>query len=391
MTHSPSRARLRHLAAALAAPLLMTSVLAGLGPATAAAATCQNWTGTQPPSPGATSNELFGVAVLSACDAWAVGDDLTSNGGRQTLTEHWNGSSWTVLPSPDPGTVDSVLTGVRAVSATSVWAVGYTGGGAGNQTLILHWDGATWTQVPSPSPGDISRLYSVRAVSASDAWAVGSFSSGAGDQTLILHWDGTIWTQVPSPSPGGTGSGNDLFSVAATSHSDAWAVGESFTSSKITTLILHWDGTIWQQVPSPNPGHSNELFGIAATSASNAWAVGDATNGTAEQTLVLHWNGRQWTQAVSPDQGGSTNGNVLVAASATSTQNAWAVGYFANGAGDSTLILHWNGTTWTHVGSPNLGATNALLGVAASSAGNAWAVGSFSTSDPSQALALHCC
>src|SRR5215471_4255739 len=307
MTHSPSRARLRHLAAALAAPLLMTSVLAGLGPATAAAATCQNWTGTQPPSPGATSNELFGVAVLSACDAWAVGDDVTSNGGRQTLTEHWNGSSWTVLPSPDPGTVDSVLTGVRAVSATSVWAVGYTGGGAGDQTLILHWDGATWTQVPSPNPG-------------------------------------------------GTGSGNDLFSVAATSHSDAWAVGESFTSSKITTLILHWDGTIWQQVPSPNPGHSNELFGIAATSASNAWAVGDATNGTADQTLVLHWNGRQWTQAVSPNQGGSTNGNVLVAASATSTQNAWAVGYFANGAGDSTLILHWNGTTWTHVGSPNLGA-----------------------------------
>jgi len=119
--------------------------------------------------------------------------------------------------------------------------------------------------------------------------------------------------------------------------------------------------------------------------------VGDATNGAANQTLVLHWNGSQWTQAASPDQGGSTNSNVLVAVSATATQNAWAVGYFANGAGNSTLILHWNGTKWAHVGSPDLGATNVLLGVAASSAGNAWAVGSFRTSDPSQALALHCC
>ena len=391
MTHSPSRARLRHVAMALAAPLMMTSVLAGPGQVAAAAAACQNWTGTQPPSPGATSNELLGVAVLSACNAWAVGDDITSNGGRQTLTEHWNGSSWTVLPSPDPGTPENTLAGVHAVSAANVWAVGYTGGGAGNQTLILHWDGTRWKQVPSPNPGAFNRLYSVRAVSASDAWAVGFFSNGTGDKTLVLHWDGTHWKQVPSPDPGSTGSDNDLFSVAATSHSDAWAVGEVFTSSKITTLIVHWDGTSWKQTPSPNPGHSNELFGIAATSGSNAWAVGDATNGTADQTLALHWNGRQWTQAASPDQGGSTNNNVLVAVSATTTRNAWAVGYFANGTANSTLILHWNGTTWTHVGSPNLGATNILLGVAATSAGNTWAVGSFRTTDPSQALALHCC
>ena len=82
---------------------------------------------------------------------------------------------------------------------------------------------------------------------------------------------------------------------------------------------------------------------------------------------------------------------MLAAVTATAIRNAWAVGYSANGTGNSTLVLHWNGTKWAHVGSPNLGATNVLLGVAASSAGNAWAVGSFRTSDPSQALALHCC
>jgi hypothetical protein len=372
----------------------MTCVLAGAGPATAATtatAACQNWTGTQPPSPGATSNQLRGVSVLSACNAWAVGDQVASNGGRQTLIEHWNGSSWTVVPSPNPGSPDNSLTSVHAVSPTNVWAVGYIATGASDNTLILHWNGTTWTQVPSPDPGTFDRLYSVSLVSASDGWAVGFSSTGTGDRTLILHWNGTTWKQVPSPDQGGTGTGNDLFSVSATSHSNAWAVGEVFTSSKITTLTVHWNGRRWTRVASPNPGRSTELFSVAATSGTNAWAVGDATNGTADQTLVLHWNGTRWAQVASPDQGGSTNINVLVAVAATAAKNAWAVGYFARGTGQSTLILHWNGTRWAHVRSPDLGITNGLFGVAASSASNAWAVGNFRTTDPSQALALHCC
>ena len=187
MTHSLSRGRLRHAAAALAVPLLMTSVLASAGSAAASAAACQNWTGMQPPSPGASSNELFGVAVLSACDAWAVGDDVTSNGGRQTLTEHWNGSSWTVVPSPDPASPDNVLSSVRAVSRTNVWAVGYTAGGAGDKTLILHWNGRKWAHVNSPSPGTQNGLSGVAASSAGSVWAVGYFKISGPEQALALH------------------------------------------------------------------------------------------------------------------------------------------------------------------------------------------------------------
>ena len=194
MTHPQSRGRLRHVATVLAVPLMIASLVAGARSAAATTAACQNWTGAQPPSPGTVSNELLGAAVLSSCDAWAVGDDVDGNGGRQTLTEHWNGSSWTVTPSPDPGSPDNALTSVRAVSASDVWAVGY------------------YTD------------------------------SGADNKTLILHWNGSHWKQVPSPDPGGTGSDNDLFSVTATSRSNAWAVGEVFTSGKITTLIVRWNG-----------------------------------------------------------------------------------------------------------------------------------------------------
>src|SRR5260221_14068284 len=94
--------------AALAAPLVMAGVFAGSGPAAASASACQSWTGAPPPSPSTTSNALQGVSVISACDAWAVGSDMNGSGTDQTLIEHWDGSAWNVVPSPDPGSTDNL-------------------------------------------------------------------------------------------------------------------------------------------------------------------------------------------------------------------------------------------------------------------------------------------
>ena len=70
-------------------------------------------------------------------------------------------------------------------------------------------------------------------------------------QTLIVRWNGTAWKKVPSPSP----AGSTLYGVAATSASNAWAVGCSNCSASgvYKTLILHWNGIGWKQVPSPTP------------------------------------------------------------------------------------------------------------------------------------------
>jgi len=202
---------------------------------------------------------------------------------------------------------------------------------------------------------------------------------------------GTSLHGVASPDPGGSGNDNDLFAVAATSHSDAWAVGEIITSTGVQTLALHWNGSKWAQVASPNPETTSELFGVGATSAANAWAVGEVTAGTSEQTLVLHWNGSKWARVASPNPGGRANDNVLDGVAVTSTSSAWAVGSYETAAGQSTIILHWNGRKWAQVATPNLGTDNGLSGVAATSASNAWAVGYFKTSGPEQTLALHCC
>src|SRR5579859_1934531 len=123
----------------------------------------------------------------------------------------------------------------------------------------------TWNQV-EPTTGV---LVSVAALPVCEEWAVGSIQ-----QTLTLHLFGPAWTQVPSPDPGGPNRTNSLNGVAATSASNAWAVGNYSNGTAFRTLIAHWDGAFWTRVASPNPGgrtRFNGLFGVAARSTGDAW------------------------------------------------------------------------------------------------------------------------
>src|SRR5204862_547524 len=103
---------------------------------------------------GSRSSYLSGVAAVSANDIWAVGG---------SLIEHWDGSNWSVVPSPSPSAGYSNLYGVAAVSANDVWAVGSSGYDP-FQTLTEHWNGRSWSVVPSPNPGIYSQLNGVAAV-----------------------------------------------------------------------------------------------------------------------------------------------------------------------------------------------------------------------------------
>jgi len=148
----------------------------------------EHWNGTswsvgKSPSPGS-GDDLRDVAAVSASNAWAAG--YTFNGSSiQTLIEHWNGTSWQVVKSPNVGTAPA-LNGVAAVSARDVWTVGsYQNSNNVGLTLTEHWNGTQWSIVKSPSPGSFNtQLLGVAAISASNVWAVGHADS----QTLIEHY-----------------------------------------------------------------------------------------------------------------------------------------------------------------------------------------------------------
>ena len=95
-------------------------------------------------------NELHGVSAVSDSDVWAVGVSYNTERTLSTsLIEHWNGTQWTVVPSPNPSSTLNVLNAVAAVSANNVWAVGIAPTGS-NPILIIHWNGSVWSVVPNP-------------------------------------------------------------------------------------------------------------------------------------------------------------------------------------------------------------------------------------------------
>ena len=239
---------------------------------------------------------------------------------------------------PQPGVGSNDLSGVDAVSATSAWAVGEASDASFTQkTLILRWNGTNWSQVASPAPGADSVLDAVTATSTGNAWAVGSFFTGTAGKTLILRWNGAKWVQAVSPNPSGPVTEMTLDGAAATSASNAWAVGDYSTGTSQKTFIARWNGTAWKQVPSPSPGPEPFLFGVAAASASAAWAVGTYTVGSVGKTLIARWNGTAWKQEASPSPG---TGSSLTGVAATSVGNVWAVGDFSNGGPSQVFAIH---------------------------------------------------
>jgi len=343
-------------------PCMLAIVLVGLflrsGTAAASPSNCGSWSIVASPDAGL-YDELDGVAAISANDVWAVGFITELNGSdNQTLIEHWNGSQWKMVSSPNPGSLRNQLHGVAAISANDVWAVGYSfnSGSSYSQALFEHWDGTQWSVVSSPDPGVDSQLNGVVALSANNVWAVGS---------LIEHWDGTQWSIVSSPN-----TGSELSAVAAANTNDIWAVGNYINGGKNRTLTEHWDGTQWSVVSSANIGNGRtEFSGVAAVSANNVWAVGFKKN---TKTLIEHWDGTQWKGTSSAKVTGGLFGIV-----ALSANNAWAVGAVVlSKRVFQTVIEHWDGSNWSVVPSPGAGSYSRLNGIAiVPGTNNLWAVG----------------
>ena len=381
----------------VAASVLLALSGAGLGGASAGVA-C-DMSGGHAVNVGDDPNYLLGVSVRSACDAWAVGG-FERGSKSQTLVERWNGTRWRHVESPNPGgrSRNDDLTDVAALSARNAWAVGSFSNGQDRQTLAEHWNGSRWRVKTTPNPAGphrTDRLLAVDASSGSNVWAVGFFEARSGHalRTLVLRWNGSAWKRVQSPNPGHMQE-NVLNGVAVLSRRDVWAVGYRTSAGNRQAFILHWDGSDWTRFPIPDPPGSRggpTLTAVSASSSSNAWAVGFYYDGTAQRPLDLHWDGGEW----SPDSGPTADESVVPRGVVTTTDtSAWSVGYTGN-FGYSSLIARWDSSGWEAVPSPNPGAPDGdtvLNGVDTKASGSGWAVGLYLTEDSiARAFITECC
>jgi alpha-tubulin suppressor-like RCC1 family protein len=310
-----------------------------------------------PANPGGTDglkDVLFSsVSATSDSDVWGVGA-FNALSSSQPLAEHYDGTTWQTSAVPLPaGETVGELAGVDAVSSDNVWAVGSVGQGSGSQrTLIENWDGTSWAVVPSPDPetGSLA-VDSLTAVAgtADNLWAVGDYSDGMTFNAMLFeHWNGTAWsfvTEPPALHSLAFGAG-----VTVISATDAWAVGSTLG---VTTVSAHWNGKKWISVKTPfldnGKAPVNFLTGVAAAGPDDVWASGYENNVNQEnfrKPYMLHWNGKTWTLTLIPNEG--SEGALLASVTALSSTDVWAAGQTQEDDGALlSLTERFNGQSWS--------------------------------------------
>lgn len=302
------------------------------------------WTAFPLPNVGVEENVLMAVSMPSTGKAWAAGYFVNGRFEQQTLVEHFDGNVWSVIPSPSPGAQQNILFGVAAISDKDVWAVGADQDVSGLwHTLTEHWDGTAWSVVNAVDAGSNgNQLYAVRALASNNVYAVGQQAgSGFPNASLIEHWNGKSWSVVSSP---------------ADSSASALPLGLTVTASSLTTVgeqetdTAPYTNYVAQGAPGalaiqtvPNAGTAeNDLFAAATAADGSTWAVGwniDINSGNHDPLIVQGVNGA-WSLVSSPAlSAGGDSGFAAIAA--IPGGGLWAVGVTSAAKGNgnySTLI-----------------------------------------------------
>ncbi len=390
---------LRTLVATAVAAAAITLVAVQLQ--SAHAALPSGWTIVTSPTSGS-DNVPLGTACANSFECWSVGITIVSfnnNASFTGLIDKWNGTSWAPVASSTPSGGNGYgFFGVTCATSSDCWAVGAVTDGTGGATgpLTENWNGSTWSVVPSPEPSGAAGaiLRDVSCTSISDCWAVGDTTAADSDEQnmLIDHWNGTAWTIVPAAPSGQTY--DQLDGVTCVSPSDCWAAGVAGPNQQMPNflpifpqavgnqaVIENWNGSTWSIVPSGAPQPSY-LASVTCVTASDCWASGSTMDavGDAGGTLMERWNGSSWSVVSTPDQPG---GNLLADVTCLDANSCWAAGSYGtlgggggNGFDPQPMIEGWNGSSWSIQPIPDVTALAFLNSVTCLRGTSCWATGS---------------
>jgi len=290
-------------------------------------------------------NSTFsGVSCTSSSFCVAVGNS-SSDGLEYPLAEVWDGSVWSITPAWDAANQPTGLGGVSCTSSMSCLAVGSYGSpgsaAGGVQPLVEQWNGSTWSQVTVPIPENSTDTYlsKISCYSQTFCVAVGS-DDGTSEPNVIEEWDGTSWTVEQAPGPAGDSS-PWLTDVSCSSDTFCAAVGQGFADML--------SGTTWSvvTVPEPTGGSQYLLNGVSCTSSSYCTTVGDYENHSKKWvTQAATWNGTAWSLEKTANLKGNTTSGLSDVA-CWSSVSCLAVGSHTVGKQSGVALLEqWAGSSW---------------------------------------------
>jgi len=171
---------------------------------------------------------------------------------------------------------------------------------------------ATWHVLGSELD---SALIGVWGSSEHDVWAVGG-DTGSGP--LVVHWDGTSMQRVP------TGTTGDLWWVFGFEGGPVFVGGAG-------GVIARYDGSAF--TPMPTPGTAT-VFGLWGTAPDDMWAVG-GTEGGADGAFAWHLDANGWAEAPG-FPADLADHSALWKVWGSASDDAWLVG-------TAGVALHWDG------------------------------------------------
>ena len=294
----------------------------------------KRWTLQRTPVPKHTRHSgLNDVLCLTARDCFAVGYF-----DQKALAEHWNGRSWSLQPVPrPPGATDSPLFGVSCPASNDCLAVGGWTDQSGDHRypLLERWNGSGWSLQPSPpAPSSWADLRDISCTAGVRCTAVGFDGSGPVGAAFIDGWDGSQWSVVQ-----GTGNvvySRSLFRISCLPETFCAAVGYEDDSNSNGSypdyaLTEIRSGTGWHVSNQfdPRGSESYRLYGLSCASPTMCLAVGDVAD---------HWNGRRWSVEQIPFAA-----NELVGVDCRTATSCEVVGSVLQPVREVPLAARWTG------------------------------------------------
>jgi hypothetical protein len=303
---------------------------------------------------GDRQDRLVAIAGSASDDIWAVGDRLPSPRQVFPLLEHWDGRRWTYSAGAPLGGRQATLTGVAAVSASDVWAIGSFAsvGATPPAPLIEHWNGRSWSLQPTRALSRLTAplpqtLTSIAALGPDDVWVLGHPSSSSSD--AYLHWNGAAWQLFAGPNIGPRFGSWAMQNISYDHRAQLWAVGGWMRGIGEAAVpgggtVERWNGRGWQVYR--RAAWRAPLTMVAPAAPADVWAVAGGSFTTAgtygvSPVQVLRWNGRGWQVALSLGTANSVDPTGLVAVSAN---DVYVIGQSVSTG--RPFIRHWDGSQW---------------------------------------------
>jgi hypothetical protein len=304
-------------------------------------------------------------AILNDIDAraaatWAVGSDLVDDfQDQRPLALRWDGAHWKT--TPQPMRTNSTLESVAVAGPKNVWAVGEDRADpAQPKPLVLHWNGSAWRVIPGPAVPTGS-FDEVTIGPDGAPWAAGWASIDGKEHAVVYRYAGRSWQPLTTGLEESI-NGNTLTVIAK---NDAWL--------GLNAGLAHFDGKSWKLVDDVPTDGSQIPNKLVAAGPKDIWAVGVEHKGgiEGETPLVLHYNGVSWTKIATP------SGSAQLYDVALRNNRPVAVGeslvISGNTITSKPLVLDYQGSKFVKAKSPTT-ADGTLTGVVAAS-GKLWAVG----------------